>query len=108
MAEIPGAAAATPAAIPGVPPEASARLLALLSAEPAVEEVWLYGSCKVDSSVLLTLRQTWLRLGRGLLRLGGVRGGTAPLLWRTPGELVVSATMAQWGHAAANPVAWLN
>jgi hypothetical protein len=44
MAEIPGAAAATPAAIPGVAPEASARLLALLSAEPAVEEVWLYGS----------------------------------------------------------------
>ena len=44
MAEIPGAAAATPAAIPGVPPEASARLLALLSAEPAVQEVWLYGS----------------------------------------------------------------
>jgi predicted nucleotidyltransferase len=44
MAEIPGAAAATPAAIPGVPPEASARLLALFSAEPAVQEVWLYGS----------------------------------------------------------------
>ena len=44
MAEISGAAAATPAAIPGVPPEASARLLALFSAEPAVEEVWLYGS----------------------------------------------------------------
>jgi len=44
MADIPGAAAATPAAIPGVPPEASARLLALLGAEPAVEEVWLYGS----------------------------------------------------------------
>lgn len=44
MAEIRGAAAATTAAIPGVLPEASARLLALLSAEPAVEEVWLYGS----------------------------------------------------------------
>jgi predicted nucleotidyltransferase len=44
MAEISGAAAATPAAIPGVPPQASARLLALFSAEPAVQEVWLYGS----------------------------------------------------------------
>lgn len=29
---------------PGLPPEASARLLAVLSAEPAVQEVWLYGS----------------------------------------------------------------
>lgn len=35
--------AAAMAAIPGLPPEASARLLALLSAEPAVQEVWLYG-----------------------------------------------------------------
>ena len=33
-----------PAAIPRLPPEASARLLALFSAEPAVQEVWLYGS----------------------------------------------------------------
>ncbi len=32
------------ALIPGLPPEASARLLALLTAEPAVQEVWLYGS----------------------------------------------------------------
>jgi len=32
------------AVIPGVPPGASARLLAVLSAEPAVREVWLYGS----------------------------------------------------------------
>ena len=32
------------AVIPGLPPEASARLLAVLSAEPAVQEVWLYGS----------------------------------------------------------------
>ena len=31
-------------AIPGLPPEASARILALLLAEPAVREVWLYGS----------------------------------------------------------------
>lgn len=31
-------------AIPGVPSEASARILALLLAEPAVREVWLYGS----------------------------------------------------------------
>ncbi|MEB3276554.1 MAG: nucleotidyltransferase domain-containing protein [Cyanobacteriota bacterium] len=30
--------------IPGLPAEAAARLLALLSAEPAVQEVWLYGS----------------------------------------------------------------
>ena len=44
MAEIPAAAAATPVAIPGVQPQASARLLALLNAEPAVQEVWLYGS----------------------------------------------------------------
>ena len=44
MAETPGAATAPAAAIPGLPPEASARLLALLSAEPAVHEVWLYGS----------------------------------------------------------------
>ncbi len=36
--------AAAIAVIPGVPPEASARLLAVLSAEPAVQEVWLYGS----------------------------------------------------------------
>ena len=32
------------AVIPVVPPGASARLLAALSAEPAVREVWLYGS----------------------------------------------------------------
>jgi predicted nucleotidyltransferase len=40
MAEPPAAIAG----IPGLPPEASARLLAVLSAEPAVQEVWLYGS----------------------------------------------------------------
>ena len=40
MAELPAAATT----IPGLPPEASARLLALFSAEPAVQEVWLYGS----------------------------------------------------------------
>jgi predicted nucleotidyltransferase len=39
MAEHPAAAV-----IPGLPPEVSARLLVLLGAEPAVEEVWLYGS----------------------------------------------------------------
>ena len=44
MAEHLPAAAVTPAAIPGLSPEASARLLALLRAEPAVQEVWLYGS----------------------------------------------------------------
>jgi uncharacterized protein len=32
------------AVIPGLPPEAWARLLVVLSAEPAVQEVWLYGS----------------------------------------------------------------
>ena len=40
MAEPPAAIAT----IPGLPPEASARLLAVLSAEPAVQEGWLYGS----------------------------------------------------------------
>ncbi|MEB3308530.1 MAG: nucleotidyltransferase domain-containing protein [Cyanobacteriota bacterium] len=30
--------------IPGLPAAAAARLLAVLSAEPAVQEVWLYGS----------------------------------------------------------------
>jgi len=44
MAEPPDAVAAAAAAIPGLPPEASARLLGLLRAEPAVQEVWLYGS----------------------------------------------------------------
>ena len=44
MAEPPDAVAATAAAIPGLPQEVSARLLAVLSAEPAVQEVWLYGS----------------------------------------------------------------
>jgi len=33
-----------PQAIPGLPSTASARILALLRAEPAVREVWLYGS----------------------------------------------------------------
>jgi len=33
-----------PAMIPGLPPEVAARLLALLTAEPTVREVWLYGS----------------------------------------------------------------
>jgi predicted nucleotidyltransferase len=32
------------ALIPGVPPEASTRLMALLTAEPDVQQVWLYGS----------------------------------------------------------------
>jgi predicted nucleotidyltransferase len=30
--------------IPGLPPEASTRLLEVLAAHPAVEEAWLYGS----------------------------------------------------------------
>ena len=41
---MPDPAAEPIGAIPGLPAEASARLLALLSAEPAVLEVWLYGS----------------------------------------------------------------
>ena len=40
MAEPPAAIAG----IPGLPPEASARLLGLLRAEPAVQEVRLWGS----------------------------------------------------------------
>jgi predicted nucleotidyltransferase len=40
MAEPPAAIAG----IPGLLPETSARLLAVLRAEPAVQEVWLYGS----------------------------------------------------------------
>ena len=32
------------ATIPGLPPDASARILAVLRSEPAVREVWLYGS----------------------------------------------------------------
>lgn len=31
-------------AVPGLPAEASDRLLALLARDPAVEQVWLYGS----------------------------------------------------------------
>ncbi len=41
---MPDPAAEPISAIPGLPSEASARLLALLTAEPAVLEVWLYGS----------------------------------------------------------------
>jgi predicted nucleotidyltransferase len=44
MAEPPDAVAAAATTIPGLPSEASARLLGLLRAEPAVQEVWLYGS----------------------------------------------------------------
>jgi len=36
-------------AIPGLPSTASARILALLCAEPAVREVWLYGSRAMGS-----------------------------------------------------------
>jgi len=32
------------ASVPGLPEAASQRLLAILAAEPAVEEAWLYGS----------------------------------------------------------------
>ena len=34
----------TEAVIPGLSAETSARLLAVLTADPAVEEIWLYGS----------------------------------------------------------------
>ncbi len=60
MAEHPAAATT----IPGLPPEASARLLALFSAEPAVAEVWLYGSRAMGrhrpgSDIDLTLVAPW-------------------------------------------------
>ena len=54
------------AVIPGLPPEASAQLLAVLSAEPAVQEVWLYGSramgrVRSGSDIDLTLVAPGLR-----------------------------------------------
>ena len=77
MAEIPAAAAATPVAIPGVPPQASARLLALLNAEPAVQEVWLYGSramgrYRSGSDIDLTLVAPGLRHDDRLRLLGAL------------------------------------
>ncbi len=65
------------AGIPGLPPEASARLLAVLSAEPAVQEVWLYGSRargrhRTGSDIDLTLVAPGLSHQRRL-RLMGAR-----------------------------------
>jgi len=52
--------------VPGLPPEASERLLGVLAAHPAVEEVWLYGSRAMGrhreaSDVDLTLKGARLR-----------------------------------------------
>lgn len=41
---VPAESPAALEAIPGLPPEASQRLLQVLAAEPAVRQVWLYGS----------------------------------------------------------------
>lgn len=51
--------------VPGLPPQASERLLGVLAAHPAVEEVWLYGSRAMGrnreaSDVDLTLKGTRL------------------------------------------------
>jgi predicted nucleotidyltransferase len=60
-------------AVPGLPEGASRRLLATLADEPAVEEVWLYGSRAMrrerpGSDIDLTLKGA--RLGHGeLVRL---------------------------------------
>ena len=73
MAEPPAAIAG----IPGLPPEASARLLAVLSAEPAVQEVWLYGSRAMGrhrpgSDIDLTLVAPGLRHEDRLRLLGAL------------------------------------
>jgi predicted nucleotidyltransferase len=64
MAEHPAAITA----IPGLPPDVSARLMALLSTDPAVQDVWLYGSramgChRPGSAIDLTLVAPDLRHG---------------------------------------------
>jgi uncharacterized protein len=61
--------------VPGLPPQASDRLLGVLAAHPAVEEVWLYGSRAMGrhrkaSDVDLTLKGARLR-HRDLLELMG-------------------------------------
>ena len=61
--------------VPGLPPEASDRLLGVLAAHPAVEEVWLYGSRAMGhhrdaSDVDLTLKGARLS-HRDLLELMG-------------------------------------
>jgi len=73
MAEHPAAATT----IPGLPPEASARLLALFSAEPAVQEVWLYGSRAMGrhrpgSDIDLTLVAPGLRHADRLRLMGSL------------------------------------
>jgi predicted nucleotidyltransferase len=73
MAEHPAAATT----IPGLPPEASARLLALFSAEPAVQEVWLYGSRAMGrhrpgSDIDLTLVAPGLRHADRLRLMGAL------------------------------------
>jgi predicted nucleotidyltransferase len=69
--------ASATAVIPGLPQEASARLLAVLSAEPAVQEVWLYGSRAMGrhrpgSDIDLTLVAPDLRHGDRLHLLGAL------------------------------------
>ena len=65
------------AVIPGLPPEASAQLLAVLSAEPAVQEVWLYGSramgrFRSGSDIDLTLVAPGLRHDDRLRLMGAL------------------------------------
>jgi len=70
------ASPADAAAIPGLPQEVTARMLALLSAKTALEEVWLNGSRAMGrhrpgSDIDLTLVAPGLRY-EGRLRLMGV------------------------------------
>jgi predicted nucleotidyltransferase len=65
------------ALIPGVPPEASTRLMALLTAEPAVQQVWLYGSRAMGrhrpgSDIDLTLVAPGLRYEDRLRLMGAL------------------------------------
>lgn len=106
MAETQGAAAATPAPIPGLPPEASARLLALFSAEPAVEEVWLYGSPAMGrhrpgSDIDLTLVAPGLRHADRLRLMGALDdlllpwASTSPCGTSCPNPC--ASTWPEWG-----------
>jgi predicted nucleotidyltransferase len=63
--------------VPGLPPQASERLLGVLAAHPAVEEVWLYGSRAMGrhrkaSDVDLTLKGARLRHGDLLELMGSI------------------------------------
>ena len=65
------------ATIPGLPPDASARILAVLCAEPAVREVWLYGSRAMGrhrpgSDIDLTLVAPGLRHGDRLRLMAAI------------------------------------